>query len=267
MLRGMYTAAGAMQALQRQQEMFSNNLANVRTPGYRADSASLRTFPEMLISQTAVNERTGARMKSTVGTIATGVYLQSATPNFALGSVTETGNKTDLQLMSDGGVPLFMVRHGDPLTGELEEEVTYSTNGQFNVGIDGLLRTSEGDLVLGEDGQTLNVGSEDFTVRGDGQVTDADGEVVGQLGIRVTNLPETLERLGGSRFGATEETEFSDVNEVNVRQGFLELGNVSVEETMAHMNAALRQFEANQKVIQAYDRTAEKAVTEVGRLR
>ncbi len=54
---------------------------------------------------------------------------------------------------------------------------------------------------------------------------------------------------------------------VRVDQGVLELGNVEIEQTMAEMNAGLRQFEANQKVIQAYDRTAEKAVSEIGRVR
>ena len=266
MLRGMYTASNAMQALQRQQEMLSNNLANVRTPGFRADQASLRTFPEMLIQQSAVNERTGVRSKGTVGTLATGVFMQAATPNFAQGSITETGNATDLQISSETGTPMFTVLHKNvnELGPAERGETLYKTNGQFSVGADGLLRTSENDVVLGEDGNPLNVVNEDFVVSADGAVTDGNGQAIGRLGLVVTTQPEELERVGNGLYRSPQEL---DVAAVKVDQGVLELGNVEVEQTMAEMNAGLRQFEANQKVIQAYDRTAEKAVSEIGRVR
>lgn len=262
MLRGMYTASGAMQALQRQQEMLSNNLANARTPGFRADQASLRTFPEMMIQQSGINEQSGVRSRGTVGKLATGVFMQAATPNFALGSITETGNATDLQISSLEGAALFTIRHADPATGE--EETLYTTNGQFAVGQDGLLRTTENDLVLGDDGQPLNVVNEDFTVSADGAVTDGNGQAIGNLGLVVTNQPETLERTGNGLFRSPDAL---NGGAIKVDQGVLELGNVEVEQTMTEMNAGLRQFEANQKVIQAYDRTAEKAVSEIGRVR
>ncbi len=262
MLRGMYTASGAMQALQRQQEMLSNNLANARTPGFRADQASLRTFPEMMIQQSGVNERTGIQSRGTVGTLATGVFMQAATPNFALGSITETGNATDLQISSRDGSALFTVLHTDPLTGG--EETLYTTNGQFAVGQDGLLRTTENDLVLDANGQALNVVNEDFVVSADGAVTDGNGQAIGNLGLVVTDQPETLERTGNGLFRSPAALAARDVK---VDQGVLELGNVEIEQTMAEMNSGLRQFEANQKVIQAYDRTAEKAVSEIGRVR
>ncbi len=266
MLRGMYTASNAMQALQRQQEMLSNNLANVRTPGFRADQASLRTFPEMLIQQSAVNERTGVRSKGTVGTLATGVFMQAATPNFAQGSITETGNATDLQISSETGTPMFTVfRENLQEFGTAERgETLYTTNGQFSVGTDGLLRTTDNELVLGEDGNPLNVVNEDFVVSADGAVTDGNGQAIGRLGLVVTGNPEELERVGNGRYRSPEPLE---AGAVKVDQGVLELGNVEVEQTMAEMNAGLRQFEANQKVIQAYDRTAEKAVSEIGRVR
>ena len=80
----------------------------------------------------------------------------------------------------------------------------------------------------------------------------------------MTNQPETLERTGNGLFRSPDAL---NAGAVKVDQGVLELGNVEVEQTMTQMNAGLRQFEANQKVIQAYDRTAEKAVSEIGRVR
>jgi flagellar basal-body rod protein FlgF len=52
-----------------------------------------------------------------------------------------------------------------------------------------------------------------------------------------------------------------------VKQGFIERSNVDIERTMTDLLAAYRAFEANQKIIQAYDRSLDKAVNEVGRLK
>jgi flagellar basal-body rod protein FlgF len=51
-----------------------------------------------------------------------------------------------------------------------------------------------------------------------------------------------------------------------VKQGFIEQSNVDLTRTMTDMMTAYRGFESNQKVIQAYDRSMEKAVTEIGRV-
>ncbi len=57
MFRGLYTAASGMLSQQRRIEMMTNNIANANTPGYKADQASLRAFPDMLmhrIQQTTI---------------------------------------------------------------------------------------------------------------------------------------------------------------------------------------------------------------------
>lgn len=51
-----------------------------------------------------------------------------------------------------------------------------------------------------------------------------------------------------------------------LKQGFLERSNVDVAKTMTDMLTAYRAFEANQKVLQAYDRSMEKAVNDIGRI-
>ena len=47
---------------------------------------------------------------------------------------------------------------------------------------------------------------------------------------------------------------------------YLEDSNVDAARSMTDMLTAYRAFEANQKVLQAYDRSMEKAVNEVGRV-
>lgn len=54
--------------------------------------------------------------------------------------------------------------------------------------------------------------------------------------------------------------------EFSIQQGFLEASNVDVSRTMTDMLTAYRAFEANQKVLQAYDKSMDKAANEVGRI-
>ena len=51
MFRGVYTATSGMIATQRKQEMLTQNLANLNTPGYKADQTVLRAFPDLLIQR------------------------------------------------------------------------------------------------------------------------------------------------------------------------------------------------------------------------
>ena len=51
-----------------------------------------------------------------------------------------------------------------------------------------------------------------------------------------------------------------------MQQGYLEGSNVDAGRAMTEMLTAYRAFEANQKILQAYDRSMEKTVTEVGRV-
>jgi flagellar basal-body rod protein FlgG len=55
-------------------------------------------------------------------------------------------------------------------------------------------------------------------------------------------------------------------NQFRIQQGYIERSNVDVSQTMTEMLSAYRSFEANQKVLQAYDRSMEKTVNEIGRV-
>nr|WP_228441698.1 flagellar basal body rod C-terminal domain-containing protein [Novibacillus thermophilus] len=53
---------------------------------------------------------------------------------------------------------------------------------------------------------------------------------------------------------------------VEVYQGFTERSNVNPQQAMVDLMQVQRLYEANQRTIQAYDRSLEKAVNEIGRL-
>ncbi|UCZ53002.1 flagellar hook-basal body protein [Bacillus shivajii] len=273
MLRGLYTAGSGMIAQQRRQEMLTNNLTNANTPGFKADQASMRTFPNMLLNAMGTDhmKKYGSNH---IGELATGVYIQEGTPDFRQGDIHETGNTTDMALLQ-GVVPT------DEETGQNamllytvendEGDVRFTRNGNFTIDGAGFLTTSQGHYVLDADGERIEVQNEDIRVAPNGEVFSAEEELLGQINVAVVPDPAQLVKEGSGflRYeGEADIVSAIDNDDVTyqIQQGFIERSNVDASQTMTEMMSAMRAFEANQRVLQAYDRSMERAVNDVGRL-
>ncbi|MGX1191820.1 flagellar hook-basal body protein [Metabacillus sp. SLBN-84] len=262
MLRGFYTASAGMLAQQRRTEMLSNNIANANTPGYKTDQAALKAFPEMLLKRVQDN-----KLPQEVGSINTGVYLQEMIPQFAQGDLRETGLNTDIALLEtavpENGTLMFGVQLPDG-------EVRYTRNGQFTRNENGQLSLG-GNPVLGTDGQPITLASDEFEILQDGTVR-VNGEAGSQIGIFFSNNTAGLVKEGNGLYRTEDGNELGaaagnpDVA-YQLKQGFIEGSNVDVSRSYTEMMTAYRAFEANQKVLQAYDRSMDKAVNEIGRVR
>ncbi|TCI36316.1 flagellar hook-basal body protein [Exiguobacterium sp. SH1S4] len=257
MLRGLYTAAGAMNALQRQQEILSNNLGNVRTPGFKASNGVVRSFPELLLAEVSHPGNDRSRVQGEVGTLSTGVYLQETMPRFSAGSVTATDSPTDVYLKVPAdftGAAMFAV--------EQNGEALYTTNGRFSVDDERFLRSADGGYILSDTGERIQLPSSDFELSGDGQITSLGQDVATLGAVQIDDLA-TLEQVGNDyrvNGGANPAAN------VQFQQGYIEEANVDLDRTMADLMVTYRQFEANQKVVQAYDKSAERAI-EIARIR
>ncbi|GAE28498.1 flagellar basal-body rod protein FlgF [Halalkalibacter wakoensis JCM 9140] len=271
MLRGMYGAAAGMIAQQQRQEMLTNNLANANTPGFKADQASLRSFPNMLIK--AMNTQGQRGPAPTIGELTTGVYLQERMPNFRQGDLMETSFNTDVALLqsmmpeTESGRPgaLFYTMQNE------NGEIRYSRNGNLTVDGQGFLTSAVGHYVLDTAGQPVQVGNEEFRVNPQGVIFTQDGAQVAQLNVVYAEDPMQLVKEGDGllRFEGEGELPTAIGNGAiayQLQQGFLERSNVDAQATMTEMMNAYRSFEANQRVLQAYDQSLEKAVNEVGRI-
>ncbi|MFB5662717.1 flagellar hook-basal body protein [Alteribacillus sp. HJP-4] len=272
MLRGFYGAASGMLTQQRRTEMLNDNLANINTPGYKADQASVRTFPELLMQAQGANNQPGR--SNQIGSMATGVYMQERTQNFAQGDLQETGNATDVALLQ---VTLPENEEGEAgalfyTTSNEDGEARYTRNANFTVDGEGFLTTSDGYYILGTNGEPLDVGNENFTVAEDGAVTDEDGAVVGQIEVAYAENANDLVKEGSGLLrpeGEEEELPSAVGNEdidFSLSQGFIERSNVDANQTMTKLMNAYRVFESNQRMLQTYDQSMERAVNEIGRL-
>ncbi|GLH64101.1 flagellar hook-basal body protein [Parageobacillus sp. G301] len=278
MLRGFYTAASGMMAQQRRIEMLTNNIANANTPGYKSDQAALRAFPELLLSRldkATVPTKTPRSfpLQPTIGSINTGVYMQELIPNFRQGDIKETGQPTDIALIN-GTLPvdaetgkegtLFFVVQNE------NGDIRYTRNGNFTLNPQGFLTTNDGWYVLDENGRRIQLPSTNFTVNADGTIV-ANNNRIARINIAFAANPNTLVKEGNGLFRSENGVLPSALGNPNVtytlKQGFLERANVDLNRAMTEMLSAYRAFEANQKIVQAYDRSMDKAVNEIGRLK
>ncbi|RLQ94759.1 flagellar hook-basal body protein [Falsibacillus albus] len=287
MLRGFYTAASGMIAQQRRTEMLTNNMANANTPGFKADQSSMRAFPEMLLSrienasiptEKTLNLMTSNRLdtgKDGTG-LNLGVYMQEANPLFSQGDLQSTDRTTDLAI-EDINMPMnqdtdrpgsvfFAVQDADG-------HPRYTRNGNFTIDAKGFLTTSNGLYVLNDQGKPIQLDSDQFTINENGQIA-ANGKSYGRIGIGYSDNPEMMNKQGDGLFyldkNAALPSAYDPKKAPNVdfqiKQGFIEGSNVDSSKTMTDLLTAYRAFEANQKVLQAYDKSMDKAVNEVGRV-
>ncbi len=268
MLRGFYTAAAGMISENRRQQMLTNNLSNMNTPGYKADQSSLKSFPDMLIER--INgDKPGA---SKVGSMSTGVYMQETIPDFSQGPVKQTDLNTDMALiqkqMPAGGTS--QSPHALFFTVQTDQGPRYTKDGHFTLDGAGNLTTTEGRYVLDDQGNHIQLSSSDFKVLDNGTILSSNGAPAGKLGIAYAANADKLVKEQNGLFKSTTGALPSAANTPNtsfaIQQGALEGSNVASDKTMADLMTAYRGFEANQKVLQAYDQSMDKAVNQVGRI-
>lgn len=155
------------------------------------------------------------------------------------------------------GAPIRLYNPADPA-----QAAAYAA-GELRVDADGRVRLVDGrgQMILGAGGQPLVdrllglvavLNPHGMVREGDGHYRwegDAANLVPLNPGTAAgADLREALRAQGG------------------VRQGFYEASNLDPAQTMVDMLEALRAYEANQRVVQAYDQTLEKLFSEVGKV-
>jgi flagellar basal-body rod protein FlgG len=295
----MYTATAGMLSQQRKHDTVTNNIANVNTPGFKQSRMVSRSFPEMLIALQEGDSIGAPRIN--MGRLNTGVLAEEALTVNIQGDLRETGNPFDFAVISDILVDGLQFDNGKTITADgqrvfqpqafftvlnVNDEQRYTRNGKLTVDALGRLVTAEGFRVAGQDGQPISlidpvtgVPISNITVNGRGQILDsvngmpildANGQPVALLLTRIEEPMRLIaEGSGILRNDELQPSELAPINpndQVEVRQGFLERSNVDPTQATVDIMTATRMYEANQKMVQYYDRSLEKAVNEVGRV-
>lgn len=278
MFRGFYTVTSGMIAQQRKTEILTNNMANANTPGFKADQSTIRSFPDMLMSavgNTNVPTKNGLNIpkNNQIGALNTGLYLQETLANYTQGSLLETGLSTDVALIdvtlptdeqtNTQGAIFFRLAH--PNGGE-----AYTRNGNFTLDGQGYLVNSNGYYVLSNTGERIQLPNDNFQITSDGNIYIED-QLVATLGVSFAQRPDQLVKQDNGLFRTADGANLPSAYDTegvrfNLQQKYLEGSNVDTAQTMTELLSAYRAFEANQKVLQAYDKSMDKAVNEVGKV-
>lgn len=250
-MKALHIAATGMKAQELNVEVISNNVANMRTTGFKRQRAD---FQDLLYQ----NLRRMGSQTSAQGTIVpTGVQIGSGVKTAATarimsqGSLEETGKELDLAVRGEG---FFQIELPDGTT-------AYTRDGSFERDANGDLVTVDGYAV--QPGINIPADSRDLSIAADGtvQVIDAGGATVtlGQLELARFINKSGLEAIGDNLFLATDASGDAQVGTPSLegygdlQQNHLEMANVDAVTEISDLIAAQRAYEMNSRIIQAAD--------------
>jgi len=251
-MKALYTAASGMAAQERNVEVISNNIANMRTTGYKRQRAEFQD----LIYQTI---RRAGSLTSATGTqvpvgieIGSGVKTASTARIMSQGSVEPTQKELDLAIRGEG---LFVINLPDGRTG-------YTRDGAFERDNTGTLVTMDGYQL--QPGIVVPDTARSISISDDGMVeaflgNDTTATQLGQIQLARFANKTGLESIGGNLFvetGASGNAQLGSPGSGSfggVLQGYLELANVNAVTEIADLIAAQRAYEMNSRVVSGAD--------------
>lgn len=258
MVRGLYTAYTGMKNEQYRLDVITNNLANSATTGYKKEGATSQAFSEVL--GVKINDSSEAYLQRNIGKMSLGVKIGETYTDYSQGGAKITGNTYDVMLGSNGFFAIQMTdKNGN-------QHVRYTRDGSFTVTKDGYLVTKDGDSVLNDQGQPIQITNPSGTVSIDlaGNIA-VDGTTIDKIGVFDFEDYDYLSKYGENMYDAVDGATFK-TSDASVMQGYLETSNVNVVSEMVNMITITRAYEANQKMITTIDSTLDKAVNSVGRV-
>lgn len=252
MLRGMYTAASGMLVEVLKTDAIANNLANATTIGFKRQSVSVQSFPQMLLHRiNDAGSSPGARAATPIGPLGTGAAIDELSSDMTQGPLQFTGRSLDVALVGPGFLSVQLPNG----------QVAYTRAGSLTISPDGMLSTLDGHPVLGTQGP-IPIHPGDVAIDSTGIVW-VDGTAVDQLALVEFEAPHLLERIGDNLLMQSEPSGEPVVAEfTTVNSEYLERSNTRVVTEMVALITSQRAYEANQKVIQVQDETLGRLINE-----
>ncbi|MBV8792727.1 MAG: flagellar basal-body rod protein FlgF [Pseudolabrys sp.] len=216
-------------ALQRELDVVANNIANMNTIGFKADSSVFEEF----LSPTARGDGV-----STTDARVSFVRDRGTWHDLSQGSVETTGNPLDISI--DGKAFLTI---------QTPRGERYTRNGALQINAQGQLVTTDGSPVLGESGPiSLQPGDHDVSVSPEGVVSVREGTSIidSQRGkLRLVSFDAAseakLQKDGSGAFNANGGTPTPDKTS-RVIQGSIEKSNVRGVVEMTRMMEITRAY-------------------------
>ena len=251
-MQALHTAATGMAAQELNVQVISNNIANLRTTGFKKQTAA---FQDLIYEHV---RRVGAQA-SDQGTIVPvgvdiggGVKTVGTPRSMTQGTLSQTGNDLDLAVSGEGFFKILMP----------DGTYQYTRDGTFQMDNQGRVVTAQGNPL--QPTITIPNNASGITVSEQGQVSvtlpgSSTSSIVGQIGVTRFINKAGLQPVGSNQFTETPSSGPPQDGTANsegygkLTQGSLEQANVDVVSEMSDLIAAQRAYEMNAKVISAAD--------------
>jgi flagellar basal-body rod protein FlgF len=234
----MYISAEGAAAQAQRLEVIANNLANVDTPGFKQDVPAFQArFAEAIQKGQA---QSGDRSLNDIGG---GVKVIDVATDYSMGELKHTGNDLDLAINGKG---FFHVKGDDG-------QQYLSRAGDFALDTQGRLVTQNGHRpVLDQQGSEIQLAlNAPWTISPDGFINQSGS--IHALGMSQPESMGEMTKVGNNLFKPTGPVKPLELNERNVKQGYLEMSGASPVRQMMAMIETTRAFEANTRMIQNQD--------------
>jgi flagellar basal-body rod protein FlgG len=257
-MRVLHTAATGMMAQELNVQVISNNIANMRTTGYKRQRAEFQDLLYEEISRVGTQTSTQGNILPVGIELGGGVKTVGTPRIMTQGTLLQTGNTLDVAIRGEG---FFKIEMPD-------RTFTYTRDGSFMMDAQGRLVTPQGYLV--QPGITIPANSTSVTINSQGQVSattpgNTTPTVLGQLTLTRFVNKAGLRSVGDNLFvetpasGPPTDTLPATDGVGDLLQGSLEQANVEVVSEISDLIAAQRAYEMNAKVITAADQMLQTA--------
>ena len=239
----LYSAAAAMNATERWQDMVAENLSTASIPGARQQEVNFTSV------QAGLGDTEPGSASNNFQ-----IPFAGASTNFSQGELKTTGDKMDLALEGPG---FFSVQMPDGST-------AYTRDGEFKMNSQGQLTTKQGYPVMGTGGPLTFDPNNPATldIADDGEVSQGT-DIKGALAVTEFGNLKGLTLGNSGYFQASPAAKPTAATATNVRQGFVEESNASPTLAMASLITSMRMFETNQKVMQMQSDRMNKTITDL----
>lgn len=251
-MRALYTAASGMEAQSTNVEVIANNIANLRTTGYKKQSAYFQDLLYQTMREAgATTSNTDTRVPEGLQ-IGSGVKTVSTRRAMTQGTISQTGGNLDLAIRGEG---FFRVQMPDGT-------LSYTRDGAFSLDSNGRIVNADGYVL--DPGITVPQNAVSILIAANGQVqaklpNQTDLQDVGRIQLARFPNPAGLSAIGNNLFVQTASSGEPTTADPtvdgtgDVQQGYLEEANVNPVTEITTLISAQRAYEMNSRVISAAD--------------
>lgn len=257
-MQALHTAATGMAAQELNVEVISNNIANLRTTGFKKQSVAFQDLIYQHIRRVGAQSSDQGTILPVGIDIGGGVKTVGTPRLMTQGTLSQTGNDLDLAITGEGFFKILMP----------DGTYQYTRDGTFQMDNQGRVVTADGNPV--QPTITIPNNASGITINRQGQVSvtlpgSTTSQIIGQIGLTRFINKAGLEPVGSNQFietpssGPPQDGIADAQGYGTLTQGSLEQANVDVVSEMSDLIAAQRAYEMNAKVVSAADEMLQTA--------